>query len=137
MGALYEEMKMTRIIITKEQVINAILTEPLKAGNWVHDELAESYKEEQTCPVCAVGAVLRQRLKNNSPWRIRENAPDIDQGVTGDSYDSPLHRSHLVNLSRVFEYAYEDLRLRGIKLKTFMLHHIEADMPDKFTIEVD
>jgi hypothetical protein len=39
--------------ITREQIIEAIQTEPLKPGRWIDGTTS-------TCPVCAVGGVLRR-----------------------------------------------------------------------------
>jgi len=43
-------------MITRNQIIKALATEPLKAGNWIQ------CKADLNCKVCAVGAIVRSRL---------------------------------------------------------------------------
>lgn len=48
--------------VTRKQILQAIRTEPLKAGNWIHSKGdTDPYLNivDKTCKVCAVGAVLR------------------------------------------------------------------------------
>lgn len=46
--------------ITKKQIIEAVTTEPL-----THGIFFENKRAAKTCPVCAVGAVLRKVDRNN------------------------------------------------------------------------
>lgn len=48
-----------QITITRKQVIKALRTERLRKGQWMR---AENGDEIENCQVCAVGAVLRDRV---------------------------------------------------------------------------
>ncbi len=50
--------------VTKENIIEALKTEPLRRGDFFHNFLdyQNNPSDLETCPVCAVGAVLRQCL---------------------------------------------------------------------------
>lgn len=64
--------------VTKEEIIEAIETEPLRAGSWFYDY--DHTTNFETCSVCAVGAVLRRAgLKERDEL-------DIDLEVCNDEY---------------------------------------------------
>lgn len=44
--------------VTKKQIIQAIQTEPLRSGQWIF--MNDEGTNGKSCPVCAVGAVLRR-----------------------------------------------------------------------------
>lgn len=50
--------------ITKREVLKAIRTEPLKPGFWMHADK----RYFKNCSVCAVGAVLRNRIEVKSVY---------------------------------------------------------------------
>lgn len=50
---------MKKYKVTKKQIIEAILTEPLKAGQWFQRNNEALEKDDGMCEVCAVGAILR------------------------------------------------------------------------------
>lgn len=55
-------------VITRKQIIKALQTEPLRAGNWISSS-SETYTwyhlaKRTKCTVCAVGGVLRSSLGN-------------------------------------------------------------------------
>lgn len=77
--------------ITKVQILEAIAREPLRAGWWITPTAGE--QDLATCPVCAVGGVLRS--VGVQPERVAEVAAratrrdrvcpdDADEGSTVD-----------------------------------------------------
>lgn len=89
--------------ISKEQIIQALETEPLKAGEWASpDGLSD-----QPCEVCAVGAVLR--AANWSDDRIRTEAVSLVGNcfIGSDNTESALGAgNYLGALSSYFERIY-------------------------------
>ena len=109
--------------ITKAQVIQALKKEPLlKANEWAHpvrDNCGFIAYFRPDCPVCAVGAVLRQvvKLKNDEialeANRITRSAPI----TSGESIDRLLDQGFYLNalscyfedaVNRVYGRDYED-----------------------------
>lgn len=52
---------MTTLIVTKREVLDAIRHEPLEPGMFYRGSVPAK-RVSQTCPVCAVGAVIRRQL---------------------------------------------------------------------------
>jgi hypothetical protein len=73
------------MIITRDDVIEAIVKEPLYAGSWVAPQEDEDGSRRffdanyVPCACCAVGAVLR-KFNSNAEW-IRDTARDITFGA--------------------------------------------------------
>lgn len=91
--------------ITKQEIIKAIQEEPLEGGSWI------TWNKDNTCKVCAVGAVLRKATKLDG--RALQN-------YCGEKVKYPHMANHdiaylLTNgfymsaLSTFFENTWEDL----------------------------
>lgn len=86
------------MLITKEEVIEALQKEQLAAGDWIE------YWSRPDCHVCAVGAVLRKKGIPNS--RISREAVRVtnEDSVCVASTQEALDAGHwLTALSRFFE----------------------------------
>lgn len=114
---------MKSFVVTKQQILKALATEPLIGGIWAdHNgargrilEMPEEAQPEQ-CHVCAVGAVLRSA--GFSDLRIADSAPDYTQRDYGgaDAHDEASAHSYALDklkkgnylgaLSSIFEWAY-------------------------------
>lgn len=92
--------------ITKAQVIQALKEEPiLKAGDWIHAEVnAGLPRYHDKCPVCAVGAVMRQAgVEAFDIRRSSLNATDGRGYDTSDVDESLRDGYYLGALSAFFE----------------------------------
>lgn len=92
----------TDMQVTKLQVCEALMTEPLVAGSWV--QCASDHEEYKNCGVCAVGAVLRKcGLSNSHITRRAVRVTDGEDSVSKCVEDA-LQANHLIlALSRFFE----------------------------------
>jgi len=53
---------MKDIVITRQDMIDAVLTEPLARGSWYADTTHKDYiTQGEGCTVCAVGGILRMK----------------------------------------------------------------------------
>lgn len=98
-------------MITKAQVLHALRTEPLAAGEWFHPE---KRNRRGDCAVCAVGAIVRSCL--NTPVVASYTGFDPNFGglafalvgynsePSKGSYRKPLReKNYFLALSRLFE----------------------------------
>lgn len=79
---------MTVVQISKKRIIKSIMEEPLvnlEPGKWVDDVDVGSTIKAKDCPVCAVGAVMRnvlsEREELNAIWDAAEAAVGDTSGV--------------------------------------------------------
>lgn len=155
---------MTTVVeITKEQVIKALKTEPLKAGNWI--TLGRSGPDgewieydDSSCPVCAVGAVLRNTL-DEKKYRITDAAWYIFDGGQGGDPTLRVHSDnesdllaslngpHIVRLSQYFEGLWSLARKRGrnwdlsrhqiYRIRKKMIAFVESTFPKSFKLDIN
>jgi hypothetical protein len=84
--------------ITREQVLEAIRTEPLQAGQW-------STKNTIDCPVCVVGGVLRSTLGIIHGFEIADTMYSLER-TKERVYQASTHTKDthfLIRLSTFFE----------------------------------
>jgi hypothetical protein len=101
------------MLITKEQIIEAIRTEPLAPGYWVTgpDGGPPDVGATEHCAVCAVGALLRG-CTDLRPREAQDLAYDITSGgpITGGNPEHLLSTGRPLNaLSCLFEASTRDL----------------------------
>lgn len=156
---------MKTVKITKQNLIDAIINEPLKAGDWVHQsEIDGKFKPLAKCKVCAVGAVLRDTGVFINGSGISDYAMRKTNNATADDYrgiGTPFidydrvftekkTKDFLSTLSRHFEevstakkykkYGKEYFGKGEITMadvREYMLHVIEAFMPETFTLHIE
>jgi hypothetical protein len=120
--------------VTKKQIIKALCTEPLKAGKFfdLDPEANLGLSDNNSCAVCAVGAVLRatarKHFSNSDAFEI---VPYTLPHELDDAWDSG---ELLSILSTEFELASahdgdELARLHAINV-------VEAIFPETFSFEV-
>lgn len=150
---------MTTVVeITKEQVIKALKTEPLKAGNWI--TLGRSGPDgewieydDSSCPVCAVGAVLRNTLDEkkyritDAAWYIFTGQNTIGQGDTELELLESLTGPHIVRLSQYFEGLWSLARKRGrnwdlsrhqiYRIRKKMIAFVEKNFPESIELDIN
>lgn len=139
-------MTTKKITIKKTQVIRAILDEPLKAGDWIYldEQLSMTDPKAQVCEVCAVGAVLRERLSgvemtvddfhrlcgevaDQSTSKIQPSFR-AQPGSAGFDYD--LFKKHIDNklymgaLSNAFEGLWWDAYARSGPMREMSRHQV-------------
>lgn len=134
--------------ITKRQMIKAVATENLKPEAFFHDD--DTNGDVDTCPVCAVGAIIRQmgaaRVLHEDVYHIVSTATvssdHIGEEMLEDFIDNG--RDFLSRLSCEFEYAYAK-SVKSKKLsnamciefaRTHAINYIEAFAPKQITINV-
>ena len=124
--------------ISKKKVIEAICTEPLKAGDFFH---GSTKKDNGKCSVCAVGAILRKtKQKTFSANDAVEATKDyFTEYELGDAYRSG---NFLSILSCEFEWADNEIIFgkHGIDnaddfLRLHCLNIIEAFCPEVLEFE--
>ena len=113
--------------ITRRQVLKALRTEPLKAGNWVHfsglkdlpegaayydDRKLREYRKPATakCKVCAVGAVLRGSLGDKITLGQIQDFGDNDMIGACMVGDTPYASSDAYSIKEAKEVAEEVLK---------------------------
>ncbi len=84
-----------KITLTKRQVIQALQTEPLMSGSYIHNDdvddngnvLNQHFKSKTGCAVCAVGSLLDFSIgtKNNSEELCSIGSSITSSAVFGDS----------------------------------------------------
>lgn len=69
-------MSFKRVLVTRAQVLKAIRTEPLARGYFIQDDdfLGDGKLPFDTCPVCAVGGLLRSSGVCKTPTQVRETS---------------------------------------------------------------
>jgi hypothetical protein len=129
--------------VTKQQIIDAVLTEPLTFGKYIDfDRMNDS-----TCQVCAVGAVLRKVGFSNND--IYNKSYDVTNGIaTTDQLDlADKNNNFLQILSTHHEYFattenskwedhFDEKILDDDLQRLHLLNVIEAFCPDFVEFEV-
>lgn len=135
----------TCYVVTKKQIIEAVLTEPLIYNRFVHD-ISMSTNENPDCGVCAVGAVLRKAgLKNrdilNNAMTITKltfSSEDLeyDLDVDNNNFLSILSMHHEYFASR-YNSKLRNYELKDVNLQRMhLLSVIEAFCPEVVTFEI-
>lgn len=102
---------MKQITITKKQIIQAILKEKLAPKAWIHTSITQpdgtrKDVDRKTCPVCAVGSVLRGVLGDVQSYVARRNC----NYFLGNAADTAWHGTNFLSiLSTEFEAAGNEL----------------------------
>lgn len=103
------------MIITRRDILKAIRTEKLKAGafietkkKWDVTNSVDVYYEDDTCKVCAVGAVLRQTGTSSETIEDRAYGITCQYGLTprgdeGDEFEAIKYNLYMNALSIRFE----------------------------------
>ena len=131
---------MNKISITREQVIEAIKKEPLKAGRFFHTSTSNSSK---TCKVCAVGAVLRETIPNSNSDMANEfignyefvsifswdGSDDILKGLPSMP---PEEGSWLNWLSLAFETLMDKYQNDLSVVRPYLIEFVEDTFPESF-----
>lgn len=123
---------MKRKYITKQTILKAIKTEPLKPGSFVLLE-GDLVSDDPSCSVCAVGAVLRKAgMNNNRINRFGIKLVDYNSCSSSSVYRLPalleekryLHALSVKyeNLARVFR----DLTFVRRELSKFVKKHFPS-----------
>ena len=141
------------MIVTKEQILDAIMTEPLKPGSWF--SVYSGTADPQLCPVCAVGAVLRKACNvipfDNGHYTtpsgdIRHVMDDVinwDYPCTYVNTEGFLPDTPWMNkLSAVFEdmcYEVEDepdqkLAMEAVRLE--LCDYVREEFPENIEVNV-
>jgi len=143
--------------ISKRTVIKALTKEPLKAGNWVtiprdEDGVRINNYNSVSCPVCAVGAVLRNSgIKTNSGIDIAgHNLTDYGAVADLEEVDDELSKGNYLNaLSCKFEGLCDeranrlgvstssDLHPNSLRpIRKQLIEFVKENFPNSFEIEV-
>lgn len=128
--------------VTKKQIIEAVLTEPLIANQFVDFLTSKNEK----CSVCAVGAVLRKAGLNNN--QIFENAAKITKydfcersfmegkDLDTDNFLSILSMHHEYFAQYVNQSFYRDPEAMDLQ-RMHLLNVIEAFCPEVVTFMIE
>lgn len=142
------------MIITKQECIKAVLTEPLTFGKW-------NKNDNKSCKVCAVGAILRQKGINDSSqiqYMLNKGASTvcvsaIDYDLNNKNYlnalssywedviwDDDINWGNGFNDS-FYSNLYSKFNAEGDRIidpdyRWALVDFIEAFFPEQFTIEV-
>lgn len=138
-------MTMSKITITKKDMIEAMKTEPLAPGVWV------SMAGTKDCRVCAVGGILRAAGVDEGVISLRANdlTPFQQVSYDEDDYDGmedefgvdDLIEQHLENknymaaMSVEYESIAQEYGLE--RTRKLMITWIEGNIPDNIKIEVE
>lgn len=128
--------------IYREQILKALLTEPLQGGQWVEKEYLHEIGD---CRVCAVGAILRSCLKMTNS-EIHENGARVTNNrcVRNGLYDNinyPKNELKKKNYLGALSIFFEDLVYRRndgatpndrVKLCKFVLDNF----PSRITVNI-
>jgi len=142
----------TTMVIKKDLAIKAIQEEmKLKWEMWFHLPPENITSEiRSTCPVCAVGSVLRRHcftkmfpFTGYDGFVVPINAA---VGHRGSRWQDYIKGNYLGNLSILFETLYGDAERFDefvvsdgalAIIKTKLVAHIEKEWPEEFTIDFD
>lgn len=125
-----------RKTISKAKVIKALQTEPLSQGSWrCHDAIGPY---DNTCDVCAVGAVLRaagvpeNRISIEAPVRCRFATrsyfdPTIPKMLKGGFYLSALNC--------YFEAIKTKDRIPSAAQRKRLIAFVEKNFPDRVSLQ--
>lgn len=131
---------MKKIKITKSQLLDAIETEPLRAGDIIKKVGSEDYND---CEVCAVGAILRRKLTHiNEVNKLTEVAFSyLDQyGYYCAGYIRRVpnllkSKKYLNALSVKFENLSETNSILETRKK--LSRWVKRNFPESFTVTIN
>lgn len=139
-----------KLVITKEQVIEALETETLQAGTFFNVETdydKTTVKDYETCAVCAVGAVLRKCLGPEVVYDI-EREVGLGEEVTRGKFmdfntnELLLEGNYLGALSCEFEKLIEEddsepfnYGIPSERVVDDMIKWVKTTFPESFTVE--
>jgi len=135
---------MKTLKLTKNKVIKAIKTEPLRAGAFFKDEKTNIYSE--SCFVCAVGAVLKnsldKRVLNLAPTStLSEIAMGYCRGTAVDHNIKRLlnEKNYLGALSNYFEYIMQREKSKHASASVVkrLVNFVEKNFPKKFNVKYE
>lgn len=130
--------------ISKRKVLNAIMNEPLRRGDWVYFDLKD--KKTGKCPVCAVGAVLRRAgianrdidivadLSVNSEDRLGNSLLSVEDQVAHAAYIITTERDYLTALSYLFEGLCGNVGLS--RTRRILATFVKEKFPNKIRVNV-
>lgn len=99
--------------VTKQQVMQALATEPLLPGNFVLLSNETTGKFGSVCPVCAVGAVIRSiGIENYDIHKVAQNNTKHDLITHGNPIKLLQNGKPWNALSVFFEVAAADLAMQ-------------------------
>lgn len=130
---------MKKYKVTKKQIIQAIISEPLTFNKFF--DIWKTGSNRRNCSVCAVGAVLRTAIKKDwilataNPFEATDficSAEDLDYALDADNFLSILS-SHHEYFAENFNCEYDDELKQQIKnmdlQRLHLLNVIEAFCP--------
>jgi hypothetical protein len=132
-------MKKTKVVL-KSTILKAIKVEPLKGGSWLY----ERDTSNPNCPVCAVGATLRQiGFDNDQITDFGSAMVDYGHCCNSDSFDTfaaatelKEHlkaRNYLHALSMKFEYLYSRLG-GGKRTRKTLTKFVKENFPKRIPL---
>lgn len=134
---------MKTLNLTKNQVIKALKTEPLRAGAFFNTEKRDSFSDTPAeCRVCAVGAVLRNSLgkkilKESNDSQLGDLAEGYCQGqyIDYNSQELLKEKNYLGALSNYFEYLMkrEKSKHASAAVVERLVNFVNKNFPNKFT----
>lgn len=155
------------IKITKEEVIQAMKTEPLAAGTFFHNSnlagakcsyltyevMQEKYSNNLGCPVCAVGAIIDTKVKEHNISLtdaniISKNIVTIPIGISPEyliskgkylSALSCLFESTCVpGISPALDHKYTTKKgLANYKTRRILIDFVRKNFPTELEIDTD
>jgi len=124
--------------IYKEDLVEALATEPLGFGTWVKVSMYEDSRlpiSEYKCKVCAVGSTFRS-FSSKTKLRVED---DIIHQIKGKpsptAWDEALPENWITAISYVWESI--DIKNRSISIKearTIMIDWVEANVPEDIAL---
>lgn len=133
---------MTTIIITKEEIIEALDTEPLATGYWVNfggDFDGTFRKSLGECAVCAVGAIFKHKLSGDlSAYAVERHIDELmrHMGSLHDPRQAEEHAEagrYLQAISCVFEGTAGDMDKR----REVTIKFVKEEFPEKIFLDID
>lgn len=142
---------MKKVVITKKQIIKAIMEEPYLAGGhylnlsdlYYNDTVPLSETEE--CRVCAIGSVLRQKLIKYSidARKFVRLTSDLDNIPSHSTRDDKLstyfleQKDYLSALSKEFESYVDYGRIKVTnRIRVKLSKWVDKNFPNRFTVEL-
>lgn len=139
--------------IKRSEILKAIRTEKLKAGEFIHtkrfptgdlDEYGSpffKFRADKTCKVCAVGAVLRNKnIHDENIHYVAHNMFFVDNPIgsvdqNGDEKNALLQKHYLAALSIKFEKLAAKLGC-GKRTKNALIRFVKANFPKTINVKL-
>ena len=127
--------------IKRSDILKAIRTEPLKAGNWIHEDLSSNTDEDfhSGCKVCAVGAVLRVKgiSDEDIDFRAHEGLMNLGVGCSEESDEEFAleEKKYLNALSIKFEKLSRRLG-NGKRTRAQLAAFVKKNFPKQFNVNI-